>query len=180
MSSAMPPHAEGDAPSTPRADLHDAVGWILLGVAILYGGVTMDRLEAQGVNPYTVPGLLPGLLGLAMMILGGILAVRSYRAGALEVQASPQPQVTGTARRLAVVLALCLGFGVGLVGHGLPFWLAGAIFVAVAIPTLQAPQRRAAGQRLTLRTIATSIVIGLGAGLGVTLVFQEIFLVRLP
>jgi hypothetical protein len=115
-----------------------------------------------------------------MMLLGGILALRSYRAGALESHAPPQPHVAGSARRLVIVLALCLGFGVGLVGHGLPFWLAGAIFVAVAIPTLQAPQRRAAGQRLTLRTIATSIVIGLGAGLGVTLVFQEIFLVRLP
>ena len=40
---------------------------IVLGVAVLIGSFTMDRLERQGVNPYTVPGLLPGLLGIAMM-----------------------------------------------------------------------------------------------------------------
>ena len=44
----------------PRADLQDALGWIALGVAIA------DRLAhdgpagAQHINPYTVPGLLPG------------------------------------------------------------------------------------------------------------------------
>jgi len=29
-----------------------------LGIAILIGSVTMDRLEKQGINPYTIPGLL--------------------------------------------------------------------------------------------------------------------------
>ena len=54
----------------PRSDLADAAFWIVLGVAVLIGSFTMDRLERQGVNPYTVPGLLPGLLGIAMMALG--------------------------------------------------------------------------------------------------------------
>ena len=38
----------------------------------------MDRLEAQHINPYTVPGLLPGLLGLVMILLGVLLALRSW------------------------------------------------------------------------------------------------------
>jgi hypothetical protein len=78
------------------------------------------------------------------------------------------------------VLGLCVGFGVVLVGHGLPFWLAAAIFVSVAIVTLQAPQRAAAGRRLSVRDVIVAIVIGLGAGGAITLVFQQIFLVRLP
>ena len=49
----------------------------------------MDRLERQNINPYTVPGLLPGLLGIAMILLGGVLALRSWRRGALELASSP-------------------------------------------------------------------------------------------
>jgi putative tricarboxylic transport membrane protein len=78
------------------------------------------------------------------------------------------------------VLGLCLVFGVGLVGHGLPFWLAAALFVTVAVLSLQAPQRRATGEKLSLRTLVTTAAIGLGAGAAITIVFQELFLVRLP
>src|SRR4030088_3464113 len=131
-----------------RSDFLSALGWMALGIAILIGSVMMDRLEKQGINPYTIPGLLPGLLGIAMTILGALLAARSWRPGLLA------PAVTGSAsthraerRRLVLVLGLCLTFGVVLVGHGLPFWLAAAIFVTVAIVSLQARQRKTAGQK---------------------------------
>jgi hypothetical protein len=78
------------------------------------------------------------------------------------------------------VLGLCLAFGVGLVGHGLPFWLAAAIFVTVAIVSLQYRERKASGEKLSLRRLITAAAIGLGAGAAITVVFQEIFLVRLP
>jgi len=78
------------------------------------------------------------------------------------------------------VLGLCLVFGVVLVGHGLPFWLAAAIFVTAAILSLQYQQRKATGAPFTLRQFATTAAIGLGAGIAITIVFQEIFLVRLP
>jgi len=62
-----------------RSDFLSALGWMGLGIAILIGSVTMDRLEKQDINPYTIPGLLPGLLGIAMTILGALLAARSWR-----------------------------------------------------------------------------------------------------
>ena len=164
-----------------RSDFVSAIGWMGLGIAILIGSVMMDRLEKQDINPYTIPGLLPGLLGIAMAILGALLAARSWRPGLLA------PAVTGSAatrraerHRLVLVLGLCLTFGVVLVGHGLPFWLAAAIFVTVAIVSLQAQQRQSAGQKLSLRMVAGAVAVGLGAGFAITLVFQELFLVRLP
>src|ERR1700712_1475239 len=96
-----------------------------------------SRLESQGVNPYTVPGLLPGLLGLAMIVLGSVLALRSWRRGALtEALAAPGPQQREEHKRIAVVISLVLGYGLVLVGHssllvhlvapgslvGLPYW----------------------------------------------------------
>jgi hypothetical protein len=171
---------EADAHVTARSDLYQACGWIALGAAILIGALQMDRLERQDINPYTVPGLLPGLLGIAMMLLGTLLALRSWRRGALARGPTPPSFDHATARRLALVLGLCVTFGAVLVGHGLPFWLAAAIFVSVAIITLQRPQRIAAGTKLTLRPLLSAIVIGLGAGAAITVVFQLLFLVRLP
>jgi hypothetical protein len=176
--------SESEAPVDPKAaarsELFQACGWIALGIAALVGSLRMDRLESQHINPYTVPGLLPGLLGGTMILLGTLLALRSWRRGALEAEHGGQGFNPVEARRVVLVLALCLVFGVVLVGHGLPFWLAAAIFVSVSIVTLQTPQRRAAGEPLTVRKVATAIVIGLGAGGAITLVFQQLFLVRLP
>jgi hypothetical protein len=164
-----------------RSDLEGGVGWMALGSAILIASVRMDRLEEQHINPYTIPGLLPGLLGIIMLMLGFLLFVRSWRRGGLHPGAGESMQERWAAtKRIVMVLGLCATFAVILVGHGLPFWVAGATFVTVAILTLQHAQRVAAGQKLTLRKVLTTALIGLGAGLMITLVFQEIFLVRLP
>ena len=163
-----------------RSDFLSALGWMALGIAILIGSVTMDRLETQGINPYTIPGLLPGLLGIAMTILGALLAARSWRPHLLASTANGVPADRAERKRLLLVLGLCLTFGVVLVGHGLPFWLAAAIFVSAAILSLQYQQRKSSGQKLGARMVVTAAAIGLGAGIIITIVFQEIFLVRLP
>ena len=166
-------------PATPRSDFIAALLWIAFGVAVAIGSWRMDRLENQDVNPYTVPGLLPGLLGIALIVFGVLLLLRAWRQGAFDSSVPRAVPMSMTERkRLLIVLGLCLSFGVGLVGRGLPFWLAAAIFVSTTISILQYPQRRAANQ--VARGIATAITIGLGAGLTITLVFQEFFLVRLP
>jgi len=162
-----------------RSDFLSALGWMALGIAILIGSIMMDRLEKQGINPYTIPGLLPGLLGIAMTILGALLAARSWRPRLLTSGANAAVN-RAEQMRILLVLGLCLVFGVVLVGHGLPFWLAAAIFVTAAILSLQYQQRKATGAPFTLRQFATTAAIGLGAGVAITIVFQEIFLVRLP
>jgi putative tricarboxylic transport membrane protein len=176
---ASPPREKEDLASL-RSDFLSAIGWMGLGVAILIGSVTMDRLEKQGINPYTIPGLLPGLLGIAMTILGALLAARSWRPRLFASTANAAPADRAEHKRLLLVLGLCLGFGVGLVGHGLPFWLAAAIFVTAAILSLQYQSRKSIGEKSSLRMLVKAAAIGLGAGLIITLVFQEIFLVRLP
>lgn len=181
-----PPEQTAPAPSPHQAedladlrrDFFSALGWIGLGIAILIGSVTMDRLEKQDINPYTIPGLLPALLGIAMTILGALLAARSWRHGLLAAGSAPADR--GGRKRLLLVLGLCLTFGVVLVGHGLPFWLAAALFVTVAIVSLQARQGAAIGQQVNVRSVVSAAAIGLGAGFAITLVFQELFLVRLP
>jgi hypothetical protein len=171
----------GEAPTHPRSDLEGGLGWVALGIAILIGSITMDRLERQNVNPYTVPGLLPGLLGIMMILLGGIMTLRSWRRGALRL---PVPATTADQReqrrRIGVVIALCMGYAVVLVGHGLPFWLASAIYVTGSMLVLQRLSRDENERRLTPRVWVKALVIGLGAGVITSVVFQELFLVRMP
>lgn len=175
------PVVNDDERQPPRSDFRDALGWMLLGGATLVASLRMDRLEAQNINPVTVPGLLPGLLGLVMFALGVILGLRSWRRGMLAQRDEPPTQhQREERRRIWVVMALCLGYAVVLVGHGLPFWLASSIYVTGSILVLQRlhpdPQQRS----LTPRAWAKAVAIGVLSSVITHLVFQELFLVRLP
>jgi hypothetical protein len=173
-----PAHPAGN-PATPRSDFIAALCWIVFGGAVSAAARNMDRLENQDVPPYAVPGLLPFFLGLAIIFFATLMLMRAWRHGALARDAERPARMSPTERnRLLAVLALCLTFALGLVGHGLPFWLAAALFVSVTVFVLQFAQRRTAGE--LLRGAVVAVLTGLGAGFGVTLVFQEIFLVRLP
>ena len=165
----------------PRADLKDAIGWIAFGIAILVGSITMDRLERQNINPVTVPGLLPGLLGIAMILLGGVLGVRSLRRGAM---AQPLPPATAedreTRKRVWIAIALCCGYGIVLVGHGIPFWIASSIYVTASILIFRRLSRDPDERRLDANAWLKALTIGVLSSLVTWLTFEKLFLVRLP
>jgi hypothetical protein len=149
-------------------------GWFVFGAAVLAAAWGMDRLEARSVNPWSAPGLLPGLLGVLMMFFGAALFLR---------RAAPQgaaPAPVAAPWRVALALVLCIGFAAGLVGHGLSFWAGAALFLFVAITAFRwldrEPDARAGLGRLAFESAA----IAFGASIAISLLFQEVFLVRLP
>jgi hypothetical protein len=153
-----------------RADRIFGIGWMALGLGIVAESWRMDRLEQQHINPWTIPGLVPGLLGLVLAVFGLVLALRrpveEEDAGPLE------------GWRAGLGLVLCLGMGIGVIGTGVPFWAAAFGFIFLAITLFEWPDRRAAGT-LAAGAIRAALVAA-GASAVVTLVFQEVFLVRLP
>jgi hypothetical protein len=160
----------------PRTDLYSAAFWVLFGGAIVAGSWRMDRLEYMHINPYTAPGLVPGILGAFIVLFGVIMAVRAVRAGAL--RAGPvggEPIFNG---RVALSAVLCIAFAAGLVGHGPPFWLAAGIFIFVHIFLFQYPERRASGD--LAKGALAALAVAVGASFVITMIFQELFLVRLP
>lgn len=158
---------------TASADLVWSLIWIVFGAIVFYGAWTMDRLEALHINPYTAPGLVPGALGIGLIVLGAVLLLRSLRAA--PDAGVPVKLVTP---RLLMAAALCLAYGIGLVGRGLPFWLTTTIFVSASILLFRWPEHRASGT--PGRGIVIALLCAAGTAAGVTLVFQELFLVRLP
>src|SRR4249919_2829451 len=158
----LPPE---QARAVAASELRGGLAWTVFGIAVLALSWRMDRLEAQHINPYTVPGLLPGLLGIVTILLGGLLALRSWRRGGRFAR-GPQFAISGeSARRLALVI--------GLLGRGLPFWLGATIYVTASIVLLQAPQRAAEGRRLSAREAIVALAIGLASGWIITWVFQD-------
>ena len=76
MSTPSQPAENPDEPAvTPQADLRDGLFWLSLGAVIAILSWRMDRLQDQHINPYTAPGLVPGIIGLAMLLLGALLVV---------------------------------------------------------------------------------------------------------
>ena len=163
----------GAPPLRQRADLLFGLGWIVLGAAIAAGSWRMDRLEGQGVEPYAVPGLVPGLLGILLALLGLAMALRGWRGGATEgvEPARAEPW------RAALAVVLVAGFVLGLLGRGPPFPLAAFIFMLLAILLFEWPDRREG--TLARGAVQAALIAAVASGV-ITLVFQEIFLVRLP
>jgi len=167
-------------PKLIRADFVTALCLISLGTGTVAESWRMPRLEEMNINPYTVPGLVPGILGGVLLLLGAILLVRSARAGGWRVWSSPLPRASArmlAARRTALTLVLTFGYAAALVGR-IPFWLATFLFVLgfVALFEWQAGRTR---QQSAMALASAVLVAGITSAT-VTVVFQYLFLVRLP
>lgn len=170
-----------EAPLPPRVDLVAAAVVFVAGVAIVYAAWAMPRFQEQLGQIYTAPGLVPALYGAVIAVLGAWLAARAIGRGAL------RPPAAGRADRerregysnvrLALAAGLCLAFAVGMVGR-LPFWLATAIFVLLFILLFE--WRSGLPWRARIRGIVTAALVACATGGLVVLVFQRVFLVRLP
>jgi Tripartite tricarboxylate transporter TctB family len=147
-------------------------GWCALGTAVLAASWRMDRLEGLHINPWSVPGLLPGLLGALMILFGAALFLRGPGA-------NDGRKASGTGRTWLALL-LCVGFAAGLLGHGLPFWLTAAGFMFVAILSFRWLDREAEAPGSLRRLALESAAIAIAASVAISLLFQEVFLVRLP
>ncbi|WP_341910010.1 tripartite tricarboxylate transporter TctB family protein [Ferrovibrio terrae] len=162
---------------SPRADFWSSFIWIGLGIAMLWMSLNMDRLERFQASIYTAPGLVPGLLGIAIALMGVILLVRAVNAGALRPRAR-KPLVLAQHWRLIFSLSLSLIYALIIVASALPFWLVTAVYVTIFVIVFQYAERRAKAQ--VPRGIAVAVVHGLLAGVLIQYVFEELFLVRLP
>ncbi|MCX7231415.1 MAG: tripartite tricarboxylate transporter TctB family protein [Burkholderiales bacterium] len=169
-----------------------ALGWIVLGVAIAIGAFRMDRLAQMNIEPWSAPGLVPGLLGVLIAVFGAVLAWRE-RGGAAAAAAAPEsgaaagpavpddpdtPSPRAVALRIGAVLVLCAVFVFGLLGRGLPFVATASALVFAWIAMLRLPEWRAAGT--VARGLAGAAAIALGACFTIAHLFQDLFLVRLP
>jgi hypothetical protein len=162
-----------------RADLVIAAVLLVFAAAVLEEAWRMPRFADVGSDIFTAPGIVPGFYAIVIGLLAVALAFRALGEGALSkapAEADPEAQPQDR-RRMFVAAGLGLVFVVGLVGT-LPFWLAAAIFVTAFIVVFE--WRPSLGTAQRLRSIVAPVLVALATGIGVTVVFEKIFLVQLP
>lgn len=159
---------------SPRSDLRGGAGWVVFGLLIVIGSVRMDRFESMGAELYTMPGFVPGMIGGLIALLGLVLMLRGWlqqRAATTAQGAAPTEPLLN--RRIAITLALSLLYAGLLLGRA-PFWLVTALFVAAFVVTF------APAEHTRVRRAGVALVAGVLTSAVVTLVFEQVFLVRLP
>lgn len=170
------PFAGDRAPLPARVDLYTAAVLFCFGIGVIALALRMPTFVEQSHTGLTAPGIVPGFHGTIVALLAILLGLRAIRRGALSAgHGTGRAVAPGDGRRLATAAALGTLYAGVLVGR-IPFWLASALFVFAFTAAFEW-EKGAAGR---LRRLAEAALLGLGTGVAVTLVFERIFLVRLP
>ena len=190
-------------------DVGLALAWVLGGVAVAFASWRMDRLTQLGIDPYSVPGLVPGIIGVAIAVLGAMLAVREWRAGsavnAARVASAGSARNAGSTvnagstgctgstgstegetpepplsiGRAAAAGLLSIVFAGFVLGHGLPFAVTSGVFIFLFVMLFGRADLSRKGQGIA-RTLVVAALIAAAAATFIAFLFGEVFLVRLP
>ncbi len=155
------------------ADRVTAVLLLVLGMALLAGGWTMDRLEIRQIHPASIPGLVPMILG-ALLALCALLLLRSSFADDPD---APPIFTGGSWTRLGLTAAISVLYALGLVGW-LPYVWATFLYTAAFTLLFSFPVH--GDGRARAISVAGALVLGICVAFGSALLFEELFLVRLP
>jgi hypothetical protein len=165
----------------PKADFITSIGLSIFGLAVLIRSLQMPRFKGLGVHPYSVPGIVPGLLGFILMTLGLILLIRSirqngYRLG-LSGKVIKEFFVDDSTKRFSLSLILCVVYAAFVLKRLLDPVATGLfVFLFVFIFEFRRWEKILFQNRTTLFALLEAVVVS-GA---VTLVFRYLFLVDLP
>lgn len=160
-----------------RADLITAIVIVLVGLFVFYEAFTMSRLEARRIQPATIPGLVPMILGFALTVLGAMLAVDAWRKRTGSWGDLLALFGTMQAARVMTALGLFLVFTLVLIGW-LPFWAASMVFIFTFIMSMDLVLT--SEPLPVLRSTFWALVTAVVCGGGIYYLFARIFLVRLP
>jgi hypothetical protein len=158
-----------------KADFVTGLVLIALGIATVIASLAMPRFAELNAEPYTAPGIVPGLLGAALAVLGTLLSLRAVVAprGAPAGEEAADPAWP----RVGAAFALCMVYAGVLVGR-VPFQLATFLFILAFILAFELwdGNLRARWLRQTVAAAAIAALISFG----ISYVFRVIFLIRLP
>ncbi|UCG05933.1 MAG: tripartite tricarboxylate transporter TctB family protein [Desulfobacterales bacterium] len=165
----------------PKADFVVSILLMCFGVWIVIHSLQMPRFKEVGANPFSVPGIVPGILGTVIFILSLVVFIRSLtRKGywlGLNRQTLKNFFQEISLQRMLLTIFICIVYGILMVGS-LNYYLATFIFVLVFLILFQllgSEDITARGKLLMLSVLQAVLVAGI-----VGAVFRYLFLVDLP
>jgi putative tricarboxylic transport membrane protein len=165
-----------------KKDFITSIILISFSVSVIVMSYTMPRLERRGIDPFSVPGVVPGLLGAVLLILALILFVRSIRQGGYRILPGGGGTATsapaqGAAGRVLLTLAISLVYAIVLLGR-YDYTLSTGLYIFTFICLFE--YRKELGLSAQKKMFLTATIQAVVSAVLVTLVFQKLFLVDLP
>lgn len=164
-----------------KADFITSIVLLVFAFTVTWMALSMPRLEEKNINPYTAPGVVPGILGVIIFILALIMFVRTLRSSDFlpKIEKGNLKSLLKDAgtMRLSVSLALCLVYALILIGN-IPYILATFVFVFAFILCFDLKFDAAQGSRK--RIIIVALIEAVLTAAAVSAAFEYLFLVDLP
>jgi hypothetical protein len=165
-----------------KKDFITSVVLIAFSLTVVVLSYTMPRLERRGIDPFSAPGVVPGMIGLVLLCLALVLFVRSVRRGGYRLfdrsdHINGQREREGAVTRVVLTLAVSLVYAVGFLGR-MNYSVATALYILFFICLFE--YRPGQGLWDQRRIFFSALLQAVLASLLITLVFQKLFLVDLP
>jgi hypothetical protein len=165
-----------------KKDFVTSIVLIVFSITIIVLSYTMPRLERRGIDPFSAPGVVPGMIGGILLCLALILFFRSIRNGGYRLFTPERPAAgdrlhQGAVIRVLSTLSISLIYAIGLLGNSNYSMSTGAyIFFFICLFEIDL-QRSFWRQR---KVFLFALLQAVAASAAITLVFQNLFLVDLP
>lgn len=164
-----------------RADFLTSIVLIAFGLAVLIMSLNMPTFAAQGVNPYSAPGIVPGFLGAIIAFFGLVLFIRSIRRQGYKLGIDGS-SVKGffTAQqtlRMVITIVISVLYALVLIGR-MPYAVATGLYVLAFILLFEYEWKTPVLAQW--KVLLFALIVAILTAAIVTAVFQYLFLVSLP
>jgi len=156
-----------------KADFFTSIFLFLLGLIVFIISIRMPTFRELGANPYSAPGIVPGILGFVLLFMGGILFIRSVIRKGYRVRLSSQSLKlffkNNSIKRLLIALFLSV-FYVILLGK-INYFLLTTIYIFLFVWSFELK---------TKKTLFFALLEAILIAVCISYVFRYLFLVTLP
>ena len=126
----------------PKADFVASIILIAFGIWIVVHSIHMPRFKEFGANPFSVPGIVPGILGTIITVLSLLVFIRAIRRKGyqLDIRTHVLKSVIQDAsfKRMLITCSVCVAYGLGMVGT-ISYYVATFIYVFTFFNYLSIP-----------------------------------------
>lgn len=165
----------------PKADFVASIILMAFGIWIVVHSINMPRFKEFGANPFSVPGIVPGILGTVITALSLLVFIRAIRRKGYKLKISRHNLKSATQdasfKRMIITCSVCVLYGLGMVGT-ISYYLATFVYVFIFLIIFQ--YRFSESYQSQIKLIGWSFVQAILIAATVGVVFRYLFLVDLP
>lgn len=164
-----------------KKDFITSIVLTAFSISVIVLSYTMPRLERRNIDPFSAPGVVPGMIGLILLCLSIILLVRSIKRGGYLIfsgdDGSGGEKHPGAVLRVLLTLVISLIYAIGFLGR-LDYSIGTAIYIFCFISLFEyEPDIPPLKQK---NMFVMAFIQAIIASLLITVVFRKLFLVDLP